>query len=560
MLPPLRLAVVLACAASLVLGCRAPGASAPTFRPDEVRRGGVVRVALWQEPLLLNPILGRQTVNALVSRTILEGLLSVGPDGARTPQLALEAPSKENGGLSPDALTVTWKLRPGVVWSDGTPFTSRDVAFTYQVILAPANPVSIRTGYPEIESVSTPDDLTVVVRYRRPYAGFKAHFEWILPEHVFGGDPLIETREFNQAPLGTGPFVFKSWAPGDAITLERNPRFREPAKPYLDGLVFKVVPSRDVAILWLRAGEIDGLWDVSEDDIEVMQAIPDVVVDPAPGRAVERLVLNTSCPSGPQQGDPACPHPVLADVRVRQAIELAIDKKTIVDQLLAGKTRVAGSVIPVGAYATAVPPSEHNPARAVQLLEEAGWRPGPDGIRVKDGTRASLSYATTTGNRLREQTQQLIQEQLRAVGIELRIENLLPPILLGSWQDNAPRARGNFDMLMCTITLGEDPYEGLFNLFHSSSVPTERARGGQNYHRILNPELDQALEAAGSAVDETARKAAFATVAKLVDADKGHILLYQRLDLDPFKSQVKGRGVNIWSDFTWNAQDWWIEK
>jgi ABC-type transport system substrate-binding protein len=154
----------------------------------------------------------------------------------------------------------------------------------------------------------------------------------------------------------------------------------------------------------------------------------------------------------------------------------------------------------------------------------------------------------------------LIQEQLRAVGVELRIENLLPPILLGSWQDNAPRARGNFDILMYTITLGEDPYEGLYNLFHSSSVPTERARGGQNYHRIMNPELDRALETAASAVDESARKAAFATVARLADADKGHILLYQRLDLDPAKSHVKGRAVNIWSDFTWNAQDWWLMK
>jgi peptide/nickel transport system substrate-binding protein len=520
----------------------------------------VVRIALWQEPLLLNPILGRQTVNALVSRTMLEGLLSVGPDGVRTPQLAVEVPTLENGGVSPDALTVTWKLRPGVVWSDGVPFTSKDVAFTYQVIIAPTNPVSIRTGYPEIESLSTPDDATVVVRYRRPYAGFKAHFEWILPEHVFAGDPLIETKEFNQAPLGTGPFVFKSWVPGDVITLERNPRYREPEKPYVDGLIFKIVPSRDVAILWLRAGEIDMLWDVSEDDIAQMEAIPDVVVEPAPGRAVERLVLNASCPSGPQQGDPSCPHPVLGDVRVRQAVELAIDKQTIVDQLLAGKTSVAASAIPVGAYAAQASSAEHNPARARQLLEEAGWSIGPDGIRVKDGNRASLSYATTTGNRLREQTQQLIQEQLRAVGIELRIENLLPPILLGSWQDGAPRARGNFDILMYTITLGEDPYEGLYNLFHSSSVPTERARGGQNYHRILDPELDKALETAGSAVDETVRKAAFAAVARLADAGKGHILLYQRLDLDPFKSHVKGRAVNIWSDFTWNSQDWWIGR
>src|SRR5205823_5447737 len=164
-----------------------------------------------------------------------------------------------------------------------------------------------------------------------------------------------------------------------------------------------------------------------------------------------------------------------------------IDKKSIVDDLLYGKASVATSVLPIGPYAPELAPSEHSPDRARQLLEDVGWRVGADGLREKAGTRASLSYSTTTGDSLREQTQQLIQAQLRDVGIELRIENLPSPVLLGNWQDNAPRARGNFDIAMWTTTVDAEPQSSLYNYFHSSTIPTERTRSGQHYHRIQDP-------------------------------------------------------------------------
>jgi len=555
--------VVLVSIAALLLSCApplTPATSPGAAEAPQARRGGVARIALWQEPLILNPLLGTQTVNALVSRTILDGLLENLPDGSYVPKLAAEVPSLENGGVSSDGLTVTWKLRGGVVWSDRQPFTSRDVAFTYNVIMNTANPITTRTGYPDIESVSTPDDTTALVKYRTLYAGFKSHFNWVLPEHVFGADTAIDEKNFNQAPLGTGPFVFKSWAPGDAIAVERNPHYREPGKPHLDGLVFRIVPARDVAILWLKTGDIDVLWSLVESNLPEVEAIPDVIVNPAPSTRVERLILNTSCPSGPRQGDPGCPHPVLGDIRVRQAIELAIDKKAIVDELLYGRASVATSVLPVGPYAAALSPSAYDPVRASQLLEEAGWRAGADSIRMKEGVRASLTYSTTTGDSLRDQTQQLVQAQLRGAGIELRIENFPSPILLGSWQDNAPRARGNFDIVMYTSSIASEPQAALYNHFHSSAVPTERTRSGQNYHRIVDPELDRALDVAGSTVDEAARRGAYKAALERVDAGKGHIVLYSRLDLDAFKTHVKGHAPNIWSSLTWNAAEWSIEK
>jgi peptide/nickel transport system substrate-binding protein len=434
------------------------------------------------------------------------------------------------------------------------------VLFTYNVIMNPANPVVNRTGYPDIESVTTPDESTVVVKYKQIYAPFKSHFNWILPEHAFNGDTVIDKKDFNRAPIGTGPFKFKSWASGDNITYERNPNFRDKDKPYLDGLIFKITPSREAAVQALKVGEIDVIWNLIEANLSEFEGMSDVDLEPAPSPRVERLILNASCPSGPQQGDPKCPHPVLGDARVRQAIELAIDKKAIVDKLLFGKTTVASSVIPLGSFAPKLDPSEYNVNKSKQLLDEAGWQPGPDGIRVKDGVRARIEYGTTTGDRLREQTQQVIQEMLKNVGIEVEIKNSPSAVLLGGWADNAPRAKGNYDMLMWTTNAEIDPQAHLYNYFHSKEVPTEQTRSGRNYHRILDPELDKALETAGGTTDEPARIAAYKTVAERVNAGKGHIVLYNRLDLDAFKKYVKGHTVNVWDNFTWNTEDWWLDK
>jgi peptide/nickel transport system substrate-binding protein len=533
----------------------------PTAAAGEAKRGGTLRVGLWQEPTILNPLLGTQTVTTVVSQNILEGLLQPQPDGTYAPQLAAEVPSQQNGGVSEDGLTITWTLKPGVTWSDGRPFTSRDVVFTYNVYMNAANPIVDRTGYPEIESVTAPDDTTVVVKYKALYAAFKAHFLNVLPEHAFGGDTSIDNKDYNRAPLGTGPFVFKTWASGDTITMERNPNYREQDKPYLDGIIWKITPSREAAIQAFKVGEIDAMWNLIEVNIPEFQGLQDTVLETQPSDSVERLILNASCPSGPQQGDPACPHPVLSDQRVREAIELAIDKKSIVDKLLFGRTTVATSVIPLGWYApTGLQPSEYNPDKAKQLLQDAGWTPGPDGVRTKDGVRATLEYSTTTGDRLREQTQQVIQEMLAEVGIQLDIKNSPSAVLLGGWVDNAPRARGNFDIAMWTTNAGLDPQAHLANYFHSNQLPTEQTRGGRNYHRVPDQEIDAALAEAGSTVDEPARKTAYQRVAERVNALKVHIVLYNRLEIDAFKSTVKGYTRNTWDDMAWDTANWWLDR
>jgi peptide/nickel transport system substrate-binding protein len=545
-------------------GAQATQVRSPAPASGAPRHGGTIRVGISQEPILLNPLLGSQTIGLVVGGTMLEGLLQGAPDGTYHPQLAEEIPTQQNGGVSADGRTITWKLKKGVLWSDGQPFTSKDIQFTYNVLTNPANPIPNRAGYDRIASVTTPDDATVVMTYRSFYAAFKSHFSLatgaILPEHAFNGDTVIDRKDFNRAPIGTGPFKFKAWASGDTITLERNPYYREKDRPYLDALIFKIVPSREAAVQAFKVGEIDVLWNLIEANIPEFEVLPDTVIQPTPGPQVERLVLNASCPSGPRQGDPACPHPVLGDLRVRQAIELAIDKQALVDKLLFGKTSVATSDIPLGWYAPSLPPSEFNPGEARQLMQEAGWQPGPDGIRVRDGVRARIEYGTTTGDALREQTQQVIQEELRDIGIEVDIKNSPSAVLLGTWADNAPRARGNFDMLMWTANADLDPQTHLETYFYGSQVPTEQTRSGRNYHRILDPQLDQALATAAGTLDQEQRRAAYKTVAERVNADKGHIVLYNRLAIDAWKTSVKGHETNVWDQLAWDAASWWLDK
>src|SRR5205823_2930867 len=198
---------------------RAAKPTATAAPPGAPRRGGTLRIGLSQEPIVLNPLLGRQTVGDVVSQNVLEGLTRARPDGGYQPLLAAEIPSQQNGGVSADGLTITWKLKPGLLWSDGQPLTSKDLLFTYQVNMNPDNPIVVRTGYNEIASITAPDDATVVVAYKQLYAAYKGAFPWVLPAHAFNGDTLIDRKDFNRAPLGSGPFKFKAWASGDTIAL-----------------------------------------------------------------------------------------------------------------------------------------------------------------------------------------------------------------------------------------------------------------------------------------------------------------------------------------------------
>lgn len=537
-------------------------ATTTTTAAASVKRGGVVRVGLSQEPDTLNPLLSAQTVSSLISGLVTEALVDVSPEGQYVPRLAESVPTQANGGVSADGLTVTYKLKKGVKWSDGKPFTSKDVAFTLKVTMDDANGIPT-SGYKLISALETPDETTVVIKFKELYAPYLTLFGNILPEHVFDGKTDVTKADFNRKPLGTGPFTVKSWTAQESIIMEKNANYREQGKPYLDGIIFRQYKSRETAIQSFIANEIDVLWDLTEEQIPQFEKMPDSMLDIASSVSTERLVLNFSNPKGDKAGDPTTQHPVLGDIKVRQAIQFAINKKLLVDSLLYGKTTVATTVIPQGWAKQDGTPSDFNPEKAKQLLDEAGWKPGADGIREKDGVKMELRYGTTTGNKLREKTQQLIQEQLKNVGIKITIENVPSDQLFASWSKNGARKRGTYDILMWTTEPGIDPDSHIYNYFHSSSIPTEANKGaGANYSRWTNATKDKAIDDAAKTLDPAKRKAAYQVVADEMNKDLPQILLYNRLNIDAFKKTVQGHKPNIWANawLMWNAEEWTLNK
>ena len=538
---------------------------------QQPRRGGSVTMALYQEPELLNPLIASQTAAFEVTILTVEGLLRVGPDGGYIPQLATEVPDQKNGGISPDGRTITYRLKSGIQWADGQPMTCDDVKFTWQVLTTPKSGAIYTSGYDQVQSVDCPNPQTVVVRYKQLYAPFLSRFGTILPRHATG-DPTNMTKwAYNRKPVGTGPFMVSEWASGDHITLVRNPHYRVKDQPYLDRMIIRIVPSREVGKQLIKTGDVDVVWDLIESDVPEIKGASGVKISSAPGPGAERLVLNFADPT--LDGPPADavkqhPHPILGDPRVREAIELGINKREITSKLLYGMASVGTNELHIGWAECATPISTYNPPRARALLEEAGWAAGPDGIRVakgaryaKDGTRLRLKLQTTTGNKLREEAEQLIIQYMRAIGLEFYIENVPSPVLFGSWASGAFRKHGHFDVVMYTTSPDIDPQSQVEGYFASWKMPTAQNGGdGFNYARYASPQLDADVKKAAASADLGVRRAAYCDAMRQLVADRPHIYLYSRSTINAYRERLQGWLTDVWENLGWNAQGWSVAR
>ena len=324
----------------------------------------------------------------------------------------------------------------------------------------------------------------------------------MLPKHILGKLENINDAPYNRMPVGTGPFMVTEWASGNYIAMAKNPHYRDADKVKIDKLFFKIIPSREVGIAQLQAGDIDGVWDLIESQIPMMENNPALALCLSNSLTSERMILNHSTPVAPNNGNPDFPHPILGDLKVRQAIDCAIDRKAIVDKLLFGKAQAGASEIAHGwASNPDLKPVAYDPEKAKKLLDEAGWKAGPDGIRQKDGKKLRLKIATTTGNKLREMVQQVLVDQMKKVGIEFYIENVPSSVLFGSWANDADRKKGRYDIMMYTTGPGIDPHQQFEGYFYSKNIPTEANGGsGYNYTRHRDAELDKWIDAGGKSI------------------------------------------------------------
>jgi peptide/nickel transport system substrate-binding protein len=390
-----------------------------------------------------------------------------------------------------------------------------------------------------------------------------------MPEHYCGEPADMFNWDYNQTPLGTGPYKLVEWVQGSHVVLERNDLYREEGKPYIDQMIFQFVPSADTALVMLQSGEADIIYGATVDQIPALRLRDNIVIDAKPSRWVEVMWLNVSEP-GDGQGDAEPPHPILGDIRVRHALSHAINRQRIVDNLIYGLSQPGTSIITTGwARNNDLEPWLYDTAEAERLLEEAGWidedgdgiREAHDAMYVKDGTRLSLRYQAATGDQLREQVQQLVVEDAAVVGIELRIDNAATTVVMGSWEAGGTRKTGDFDIVEYATGVRIDPQNLMEGFFHSMNIPRAENNGaGYNYSRISDPELDAILEAAGSTFDQEERAEYFRQAQDIILQSGIHIYLYDDLDVQVYNSKIQGWRHNIFLKQGWNAQDWWIKE
>jgi peptide/nickel transport system substrate-binding protein len=533
----------------------APQATTQT-KPAATGTGGQVRLTLNQEPDTLNPYYSGLRATFTVTQTIFNGLLVVGETGEYEPELAAEVPTVQNGGVSADGLTITYKLRPNVKWADGQAFTADDVKFTYDAIMNPKNTISGKSVYGKIESLTARDPMTVELKLKEPYAAYRDFFSYpvgILPKHVLGSLETLDQAEFNRKPFGTGPYRVGEWQAANFIQLEANPNYFK-GKPKLDRVIVRIVPDKNTQLAQVRANETDVAVDLNETDATEVEKISGWKPFAIAGLTSDRLFLNLAEPG---TADGSKPHPVLGDKRVRQALEMSINKQQIVDRVLFGKTKVATSEYPVGWAAPGIEPSKYDVEGAKRLLDEAGWRPGADGIREKNGTRMKLSISSTSGNTLRENVEQLMQAGWKNVGVELEIKNATAAVLVGEWSENGLVQRGNFDIAYYGFTPGVDPSGTISPRFHSSKIPHEGNQGeGDNGMRYKDPQVDQWIDDADRTLDQTRRKELYVNVMRKVAEDVPVIYLYNRANVEAVSQRVQGARSHPFRWLTWNIHEW----
>ncbi len=550
---------------------QAPTQAGPAPTPAPAR-GGTVTLIIPEEPTTLNYYASDAAiVRQIADATSMTGLDSVNEKGEFFPVLAAELPTTANGGLSADYLTVTWKLRPGLKWSDGKPITSDDVKFTWEVLSNPnAGVLSGAGGVDLITSVETPDELTAVVKYSSPYPGYLAQFAYgLLPRHATGDPANMSTWDWNRKPIAAGPFVVTQWASGESITLERNPNYYQADKPYLDKLVYRIVPESAAQIAMMMQGEAQvQLWPGIDNVDEYRKTVGDnaheVLVPGVWNMAIDFNLSNSFGVNPP----PTKPHPILGDLRVRQAIAQAIDYDTLIKDVLRNTVSPSANPFAYGWYqCDQTRAYSFDQAKAKQLLDEAGWVPGADGLRVAkgakyapDGTKLSLELQGYTNFEPLQRTEEFIVENLKAVGIEARIQNYDFSIIFGSWSDSSPRMVGDFDMLIYDRSIGIEPQGSIENTYLPDRIPSAEMPNGGNYFRWMKDEAVTAIQQAGSTFDLAARKAAYCQLGSLIQQDLPQLYLYLFQDGYGYADKLAGYTVSTWGSMAWDVQNWYYKQ
>ncbi len=507
---------------------------------------GVLRMAGSTRPDNLNPILGTQVIDTDLSMFWGAYLYMLDDRMQMRPELATAVPTIENGGVSGDGLRITYHLRRGVLWQDGVPFTADDVVYTWRQLMNPRNDIGSRQGYELIRRIDEPDKHTIVVHLRHRWAPFVATFftasattYGILPEHLLSKYRDVNNVPFNRLPIGTGPFRVVSNA-DDKIRMVANQSYWRGA-PKLREIDFQVVSSDQDILNMVRDHRVDFYVNAAQALEPQLHGIRGATVYLYPFTRFTDLGFNLS-------------RPQLRDVRVRQALAYATDREQLITHVTHGVNLPADGDQPpfFWAHSAHVKQYPYNPRLAAQLLDDAGWHRGSDGIRRRDGVPLRLLMVGFSGSSTTTEAEQWIKTQWRQVGVDLRVENFPSDKLYASQADGGIEQLGRFDVAFEEWANGVDPDES--QLFLCALRPP----AGWNIYHYCDPALDAAENAALTDYHQSLRKADYMRVQDLLDQDLPIFVLWFQQRQDVVNIDLQNyRPAHAVSPF-WNSWQWEI--
>jgi len=529
-------------------------------------------VVIPEDPPSFNAVISDTGYDALVMHMTLLGMTGIDPEGNIFPVLASELPSVENGGVVVDnqagTMDVTWKMRQDVNWADGTPVTTEDVLFTYEAITDPTNGFAI-PGLDLVTGIDKTDNYTFVVHFSSIYPGYLTFLGGrqivIWPKHFCKLEQGYTAWDCGRTPLSDGPYTLQDWVTGDHLIFVRNPKYFEPGKPKIDQIIVRIVPDASVRETMIRQGEADLLMWATEQVANDLKDATNVKLSISPtSRWVMRLFINLAAKG---KTDPvADPNPFFGDVRVRQAIRLAIDVDKITSSVWYGYAQPVWTELFRPPYNTCnIARPKYDVAAAKALLDQAGWIVGSDGIRTCKGCKYAhegdkFQFDLLTYSEYGEPlilTQQLIGEMLKAVGIQADLTQAEGSVMWADSSSGGIEQSGNFNMdLYDDGYAGIDPSYFLSYYYSSGSAVPDM---GWNVVRFMNTEFD-ALTEKTNTLNLQDRQTAFCQMAQILDQQLPQILLFTTLNAEAYSTGLANIQANINDVVSWNVADWTVVK
>lgn len=535
--------------AAVLAGCTKVGTQT-TGAGNPYTRHGVLRYAENGDPRTLNPLLGSSAITADISGFLFSYSVRFDDKAQAVPDALSEIPTVENGDVSKDGLTMKYKLRPNMKWHDGEKVTCEDLKFTWKAVMNPKNNVVVTDGYRDIKDIDCTDPLVAVVHMKKIYAPYLQQL-WgpagntpILPAHILAAvndnKGSLNTAPYNSAPVGSGPFKFVSWQRGSQVEMEAFPDFYL-GKPKINQVIFRIMPDENTMLTQLKTHEIDMVARGTGNKWPEYQQITGVkALDPATFQYTH-IDFNLK-------------KPMFQDVRVRKALAYATNTQEIIEKIQHGAadaTLTDQSPVLSWAYDANVEKHPFDPAKAKALLDEAGWKVGPDGIRVKNGEKLAFTYATQTESTGGKAIQTLVLRQWHDIGVDGQVKNTPTSLFFENSQQGIIQG-GHYDVCSFSWVASTDPDDS--QIYSADNLPPR----GQNALFWEDKRATAAMNAALSTVDKEERKKQYFIVQEELASQVPTIFLYFRREPWVYNTDLKNFTVGAGQIPFWNPWEYEI--